>query len=83
MFFLPGLAWTLIFFRQINIIERVALSFGLSIVVVTLSIFFINRFLEIRITTFNSLLVISTVTILPAVAYYLNRLIRGKREEEE
>jgi len=35
VFFLPGFAWTLVFFsgRQINIIERLALSLGLSIAV--------------------------------------------------
>ena len=83
VFFLPGFTWTLVFFRQINIIERVALSFGLSIVVATLSIFFISKFFGISITGFNSLMVISVVTILPAAAYYLNRLIGGKREKED
>ncbi len=79
VFFLPGFTWTLVFFKQINVIERVALSFGLSIVVVTLSLFFVNRLLGIRITGFNSVLVIIVVTILPVIAYYLNRLIRRRR----
>ena len=81
VFFLPGFAWTLIFFkgRQINVIERVALSFGLSIAVVTLSLLLVNRLIGIRITGFNSVLIIIVVTIVPVVAYYLNRLIRRKR----
>ncbi len=79
VFFLPGFAWTLVFFRQINVIERVTFSLALSIVVVTLSLLFINRLLGIRITGVNSTLVIIVVTILPVVAYYLNRLIRRRR----
>ncbi len=76
VFFLPGFAWTIVFFRRINVIERVTLSFALSIVVVTLSLLFINRLTGLRITGLNSVLVIIVVTILPIVAYYLNKLIR-------
>ncbi len=76
VFFLPGFAWTLVFFRQIKVLERVVFSFGLSIVVVTLSLFFTNRLIGIRITEFNSALVIIVVTILPLIVYYLNRFIR-------
>ncbi len=79
VFFLPGFAWTLVFFRQINVIERVTLSFGLSIVVVTLSLLLLNRLIGISITGFNSVLVIVAITILPALVYYLNRLIKRRR----
>ena len=76
VFFLPGFTWTFIFFRQISVIERVTFSLALSIVVVTLSLFFANRLIGIRITGFNSALVIIVVTILPLAAYYLKRLIK-------
>ena len=79
VFFLPGFAWTLVFFRQINVIERLTLSFALSIVVVTLSLLLVNRLLGVRITGFSSALVIIVVTILPVTAYYLNRLIKRRR----
>ena len=79
VFFLPGFAWTLVFFKQINVIERVALSFGLSIAVVTLSIIVLNALFGIRITGLSSVLIIIIVTIIPVVGYYLKRLI--KREE--
>jgi len=78
VFFLPGFAWTLVFFKQINIIERIVLSFGLSIAVVTLSLLFLNKVAEIKITGFNSVLVIIAVTIIPVTFYYLNKLI-GRR----
>jgi len=76
VFFVPGFAWTLVFFRQVNVIERILLSFGLSIAMVTLSLLFLNRLIGVRITGFNSILTIITVTIIPLVFYYLNKLIR-------
>ena len=82
VFFLPVFTWTLIFFRQINVIERVVLSLGLSIALVTLSIFSMNRLIELGITGFNSALVIMLITILPVVIYYLTRLIRRQQGKE-
>ena len=79
LFFLPGFAWTLVFFRQIHVIERVALSVGLSIASVTLSLFAANKLIGIRVTGFNSVLIIILITVLPLAVYYLNRLIKGSR----
>ena len=76
MFFLPGFAWTLVFFRQISLLERLALSVGLSIAIVTLSILALNVLVGVRITGFNSLLIIITVTVIPLAFYYLNRFMR-------
>jgi len=76
VFFLPGFAWTLVFFRQVNILERLAISVGLSIAMVTLSILALHKIAGVTITGFNSVLIIIVVTIIPVVIYYLNRLIR-------
>ena len=76
VFFLPGFTWTLVFFRQVNILERLALSVGLSIAMVTLSILALHKIAGVTITGFNSVLIIIVVTIIPLVIYYLNRLIR-------
>ncbi len=76
VFFLPGFAWTLVFFRQIKVIERIALSFGLSIAVVTLSILTLNVLLGISLTGLNSLLIIIVVTIIPVAFYYLKRIMK-------
>ena len=77
VFFLPGFAWTLVFFssRQINIVERLALSLGLSIAVVTLSILALNKLIGLSITGSNAVLVIIAVTIIPVAIYCLKRLI--------
>jgi len=76
MFFLPGLAWTLVFFKQINVMERIVLSFGLSIAVVTVTIIALNILLDIRITGSNSLLIIIVLTIIPLALYFLRRLVK-------
>ena len=81
VFFLPGFVWTLIFFRQISVLERIVISVGLSIAVVTLSILFANLVFGMRITGFNSVLVIIVVTILPAVVNYLNRLVKKSKKK--
>ena len=75
MFFLPGFAWTLVFFKQINIIERIALSFGLSIAIVALSIIVLNVLLGIRINGANALLIIIVLTGVPLAVYYLKRYL--------
>ena len=78
VFFLPGFTWTLVFFKQLNFIERVTISLALSIAVITLSLLLTSRLLGIRIAGPSSALVIVLVTILPLPAYYLNKLIRRK-----
>ena len=85
VFFLPGFAWTLIFFsgRQINTVERLALSFGLSIAIVLLSIFALNRLIGIRITGVNAFLIIIAVTIVPVALYYLKKLMRKSEVNDE
>jgi len=79
VFFLPGFAWTFIFPKQINHIERVALSFGLSIALVTLSVLFSNMILNIRITGLNSLITITIITIIPIAIYYGNKYFQTKK----
>ena len=75
VFFLPGFAWTLVFFKQINIIERIALSVGLSIAIVALSIIVLNVLLGIRINGANALLIIIVLTGIPLAVYYLKRYL--------
>jgi len=83
VFFLPGFAWTLVFFssRQINMVERLALSLGLSIAVVTLCILALNKLIGLGVTGSNAVLVIIAVTIIPVIIYGLKRFI-GRRESD-
>ena len=79
LFFLPGFAWTLVFSKELQLTERVALSFGLSIALVTLSLLFTNIVLHIRITGLNSLLTIIVITVIPLAIYYAGRYRSKKR----
>ena len=61
--------------------ERVALSIGLSIALVTLSVLFSNMVFKIPITGFNSLLIIIVITIVPLAIHYSNKY-SPKREKQ-
>ena len=81
VFILPGFAWTLVFFygRQINHLERLALSVGLSIAIVTLSILAVHLLFGVSITSINSIIVILGITIIPVIWYYFKRIIRRRQ----
>lgn len=80
VFFLPGFAWTFIFFRKLHPIERTALSFGLSIAIVTLSIIAMNVILKVRINGINSLLAILVVSAVPLPLYHLLKRFRKSED---
>lgn len=67
--FVPGYAWSRVLFREgeVDGIERVVLSIGLSIALVPLAIFFLNR-AGMPITALSSFATIVALTILALVA---------------
>ncbi len=77
VFFLPGFAWTLVFFRgkPINILERAALSFGLSIALVTISILTFHLLFGVIITGFNAAVIIFIITVIPLAIYYFSKYL--------
>ena len=77
VFFLPGFCWTLFLFdgRQINRIERVALSIGLSISLVTLTIFAMNRLGGVRITGLSSVSAILLLALAGLILYGIKKSI--------
>jgi uncharacterized membrane protein len=82
VFFLPGFTWSLIFFNHLRIIERLVISIALSIVVVTLTILFTNILFDVPINGFNSVLIITVVTVLPLIGYYSNKLIQRRKRSD-
>jgi uncharacterized membrane protein len=79
VFFLPGFAWSLVFFyKNINIIERIALSIGLSIALVTLSVLALNVLLDVRINGFNAVVTIVVITVIPFGIYLIRRYLMHK-----
>jgi len=66
--FVPGLAWSYVFFLRKNIdwIERVALSFGLSIALVPLSVFWLNWLFDMKITLLSTSLTVCGLVVIAA-----------------
>lgn len=58
--FVPGFSWSYVFFtsKEIDWVERVALSFGLSIAMVPLTIFWLNWLFGVQITLLNTFLAV-------------------------
>ena len=75
VFFLPGFAWTLVFFRNITVLERIAVSIGLSIALVALCILVLNMLLGMPITGMTGLVVIIVITVIPAGIYLFRRFL--------
>jgi uncharacterized membrane protein len=74
LLFLPGFVWSFVFFakREIDWIERIAISFGLSIAIVPLSVFWLNWIFDVRITLLNTSLIVCALIVVPT-AYLLVR----------
>jgi uncharacterized membrane protein len=78
--FVPGFAWSYVFFARKNIdwIERIALSFGLSIALVPLTVFWLNWLFHVKITLLNTSLVVCGLTAIPVLYILITRSAWGK-----
>ena len=77
--FVPGFAWSYVFFARKNIdwIERVALSFGLSIALVPISIFWLNWLFQLKITLLSTFITVCGLTVLPIAYIFAKRSTWG------
>jgi uncharacterized membrane protein len=73
LLFIPGFAWSFVFFprRELDAIERIALSFGLSIAIVPITIFLLNRLAGVAITPLSAAIAVGVLTAIPVAYYYL------------
>lgn len=70
--FLPGFVLSWLFFPQkneIDWIERIALSFGLSIAVVPLAVFYLNFLFGVKINIQNVASIIATIIVIGYLGY--------------
>jgi uncharacterized membrane protein len=70
--FIPGYALSYAFFpkkKDIDLVERIALSLGLSIATIPLSVFFLNKLLKVPITVFSSLAVTLAITLIGIIVW--------------
>jgi len=79
--FLPGFALAELFFekREIDAIERIALSFALSIAAVPLAMFYLNYLAGMKINRTNVVLTVSEIIIISLVIKILRRMFSSKR----
>jgi len=78
--FVPGFAWSYVFFarKSIGWSGRVAISFGLSIALVPLTIFWLNWLFHVRITVLNALLIVCGLTAMPILYILITKSSWGK-----
>ena len=70
--FIPGYALSYAFFpkkKDMDLVERIALGFGLSIATIPLSVFFLNQFLKIPITVYSSLAITVAITLVGVIVW--------------
>ncbi|MDP2729991.1 MAG: DUF1616 domain-containing protein [Dehalococcoidales bacterium] len=73
--FLPGFAWSYVFFAKKNIdwIERAALSFGISIALVPLAVFWLNWLFHTKITLLNTSLTVFGLILIAGVCIFIRK----------
>jgi uncharacterized membrane protein len=82
VFFAPGFAWTLVLFRKLDVPERLALSIGLSIALVTLSILVSNAVFKVALSGLSGLIIILFLTAIPLICYGIRRLLQKKNVQQ-
>ncbi len=82
--FLPGFAWSYVFFarKKIDWLERVALSFGLSIALVPISVFWLNWLFHMKITVLSTYATVGGLTVL-AMIYVFAKSAYGYRKSKQ
>jgi len=80
--FLPGFVVVHLFFKNVDIIEKIALSFALSIAIVPLTIFYLNK-LGMKINTINSILTIIGIILIAFIIKKFTKTNLIKRELEK
>jgi len=78
IFFLPGFAWSFIFFtrEQVNRLERFVLSIGLSIAMVTVSMYALNLVLDVKVSGTNAVIDILAMTFIAVVFYQVKKRVK-------
>jgi len=72
--FLPGFSWSYIFLPgKIDWLERIVLSFALSLALVPLTFFWLSRIAGIGLTLLNSSLIIVFLSFIPLMYYLIKK----------
>lgn len=79
IFIVPGLAWSLVMFRNISVVERLVVAVGLSLALVTLAVLGLNIVFHVKITLLSMSLVVMVVTVLAPVVLTLKYYVSKRR----
>jgi len=82
VFFIPGFAWTLVIFAKLNIVERIVLSFGLSMAIVAMISYIPSKAFGLPITV-STVLISTAATVCIALALYALRRYRENRRGDQ
>jgi len=82
IFIIPGLVWTLVIFRKLHIMERIVLSFGLSIAIVTLIVFVPSIAMDVPITATNTLISTAAAIGLALLLYALRKFQESRARSQ-
>ncbi|MCZ7384717.1 MAG: hypothetical protein O8C63_08215 [Candidatus Methanoperedens sp.] len=76
-FLIPGISWCFLIFRKerLDVLEFLCLSIALSISLSTLSVFFLNALIGLKITRINVVIVVSALTVIPVIIRLLEQKI--------
>jgi len=67
LLFLPGIALTYAFFKEINLIERLLLSLLFSITIIPFLLLLENKVFQIKINLINSLITLTLILIISII----------------
>ena len=83
--FVPGFIWGYVLFpgRNLNSLERVAISIGLSIAMVTLCVLIVNWLFDMKIILHNLSLTVCGLIVVPAVYILLRKFLRSKHASDK
>ena len=73
IFFAPGFSWTLVLFNKLDIAERIVVSFGLSIAIVTLVSYVPAKAFGLPISVPSVLISIATAVCIPLILYSIRK----------
>jgi len=82
IFIIPGLVWTLVIFKKLHIIERIVLSFGLSMAIVAMISYIPSKAFGLPITVSNVLISIAATVCIALALYALRRYRENRRGDQ-
>ena len=79
--FVPGFAWSFVILRkrERDLIERIAISAGLSLALVPLTLFWLHYLFGVGLTLLNAVLAVCGLAAVPAAYLLSQRLSLGRR----